>query len=66
MTCIFLQTKLYHDKQNIPDELFYQFHPPLLKKISSLIYYRMRTNIDSDAYKKYKQRYEATIKEERN
>ena len=49
----FCQQKLYHDKQDIMDEMFYQYHLPLLKYIDrpELITER-KQNIDYDAYEK--------------
>ena len=47
------QQKLYNDKQEIIDELFYQYHLPLLKYIdlNALITER-KQNIDAAAYEK--------------
>ena len=63
----FCQNNLYHDKQDIMDELCHQCHLPLLEYINHPALITEWKNIDSAAHEnKYKQINKATIKEERN
>ena len=50
----FNQQKLYNDKQDVMDELYHQYHIPLLKYVNNTaLIIERKQNLDSTAYEKY-------------
>ena len=61
------QQNLYHNKQDIMDELFHKYQLPLLRYIEHpALITEWKQNLDYDSYEKYKQRNKSAIKEKIN